>query len=153
MTLSWEFGFLNSIFKNRFKALQPEVSKIEAGLLLYASKYCLDILRNLSAFAWTVIAGALAAALLLIRDRLTLRREMSERERDEAIEQNTARTLHWWHTGFLILAIVAVVLDFRRTGHQPGWFLLDIAVVAIIVFKYYRDRSEGRIEPRRSSKA
>jgi hypothetical protein len=96
----------------------------------------------------------LAVYLLLIRDRHTLRPGMSQAERNRVARQNRARTVHWWHVLFLVAAIVALVLNFRRTGHQPPWAqLAEIAVVAILVFKYYRDRSEERIEPHRTGKA
>ena len=111
-------------------------------------------LHSLIPIVTTALAVALAAYLLFIRDRRTLRPEMSPAERNRVASQNHARTMHWWHVLFLIAAIVAFVLNFRRTGRQPPWAqLAEIAVVAILVFKYYRDRSEERIEPHRSGKA
>jgi Na+/H+ antiporter NhaD/arsenite permease-like protein len=99
------------------------------------------------------IAVALAVYLLLIRDRRTLRAGMSQAERNRVTRQNRVRTVHWSHVLFLVVTIVALVLNFRRTGHQPPWATLaEIAVLAILVFRYYRDRSEERIELRQSSK-
>jgi dolichol kinase len=129
--------------------------KIEARFLLCASKLLLNAFHNVVPIAVTAIAVALAAYLLLIRDRLVRCPEMSKAERDRAIRQNRARKVHWSHIILLIAAVVAVVLNFRRTGHQPPWAqLAEIAIVAILVFKYYRDRSEDRIEkPHQSGKA
>jgi Na+/H+ antiporter NhaD/arsenite permease-like protein len=96
------------------------------------------------------IAVALAAYMLLVRDRSTLRPGMSQAERNRVSRQNHARTVHWSHVIFLIAAIVALVLNFQRTGRQPPWATLaEIAVLAILVFKYYRDRSEERIGSQR----
>jgi hypothetical protein len=91
---------------------------------------------------------ALAIALLLFRDRRTLHPEMSAAERRSAIARNSAQTVHWWHVAGLAVIINALLLDRNRIPHQRAWTLmLDAAIAAFLIFRYYRKRSEERSEP------
>jgi len=92
------------------------------------------------------VVVALAVALLLVRDHLTLRAEMSKKGLRCAIERNSARTVRWSHVLFLVAATVALFLSARNPKHQVSWQILaEMAVVAIIVSKYDRDRSEAAL--------
>jgi hypothetical protein len=85
-----------------------------------------------------IIAGLLAGAIIFlrVRDRRTLRPEMSPAERRNAIARNTAQTLHWWHVAGLAAIINAAFLD-------RAWVrLFDGAIGAFLVFRYYNKRSD-----------
>jgi hypothetical protein len=84
-----------------------------------------------------IIAGLLAGAIIFlrVRDRRTLRPEMSLAERRSALAHNTAQTFHWWHVAGLAAIINATLLD-------RAWVrLFDAAIVAFLIFRYYRKRS------------
>lgn len=89
----------------------------------------------------------LAAALLLWRDRRTLRPDMSATERRRAIENNTARTLNWWHLLVLAGILAALALNLGKLRYQPWWLVVEAAIPAFLVFRYYRKRSEESIKP------
>jgi predicted histidine transporter YuiF (NhaC family) len=88
---------------------------------------------------------ALVIAFLLFRDRRTLRPEMSAAERRSAVARNVAQTFHWWHVAGLAAIINAVLLD--RTWVR----LFDAAIVAFLMFRYYRKRSDVQSKPASSS--
>jgi hypothetical protein len=101
-----------------------------------------------------IIAGLLAGAvaLLLFRDRLTLRAEMSPAERRSALARNTAQTIHWWHVAGLAVLINALLLDRDRIPHQRAWTLVfDAAISAFLIFRYYSKRSNEQSKPASSS--
>ncbi len=90
---------------------------------------------------------ALAIAFLVLRDRRTLRAEMSADERRRAIARNSAQTAHWWYVAGLAAMINALVLDFTHISHQSVSFRIgEIGVTLFIVFRYYRARSKQSIE-------
>jgi hypothetical protein len=90
-----------------------------------------------------IIAGLLAGAIIFlrVRDRRTLRPEMSPAERRNALTRNTAQTFYWWHVAGLAAIINATLLD-------RAWVrLLDAAIVAFLVFRYYGKRSDEQPFP------
>ena len=94
-----------------------------------------------------IIAGLLAGAIifLLVRDRRTLRPEMSPAERRSALARNTLQTFHWWHVAGLAAIINAALLD-------RAWVrLFDGAIVAFVIFRYYSKRSDEERKPSPSS--
>jgi hypothetical protein len=94
-----------------------------------------------------IIAGLLAGAIIFlrVRDRRTLRPEMSAAERRSAVARNIAQTFHWWHVAGLAAIINAVLLD--RTWVR----LFDAAIVAFLMFRYYRKRLDVQSKPASSS--
>jgi hypothetical protein len=97
-----------------------------------------------------IIAGLLAGAItfLRVRDRRTLRPEMSAAQRRSALARNTAQTFHWWHVAGLAAAINALLLERNRIPNQRAWVLVfDAGVAALLVFLYYRKRSDEQNEP------
>jgi hypothetical protein len=96
-----------------------------------------------------IMAGLLAGAIIFlwVRDSRTLRPEMSPEERRSALARNTAQTFHWWHVAGLAAIINATLLD-------RAWVrLFDAAIVAFLIFRYYRKRADERGEPDSSSSA
>jgi hypothetical protein len=87
-----------------------------------------------------IIAGLLAGAIIFlrVRDRRTLRPGMSPAERRNAIARNTAQMAHWWHVAGLAAIINAALLD-------RAWVrLIDAAIVAFLIFRYYSKRSDDQ---------
>ena len=96
-----------------------------------------------------IIAGLLAGAIIFlrVRDRRTLRPEMSPAERRNALARNTAQTLFWWHVAGLAAIINAALVD-------RAWVrLFDAAIVGFLIFRYYRKRSGEQSQPSSSSKS
>lgn len=94
-----------------------------------------------------IIAGLLAGAIMFlrVRDRRTLRPEMSPTERRSALARNTAQAFHWWHVAGLAAIINAALLD-------RAWVrLFDAAIGAFLIFRYYRKRSDEQSKPASSS--
>lgn len=103
-------------------------------------------------FAMSLLMVALpvgaAAAILLFRDRHTLRPDMSAAERRRAIRSNTGKTLHLWH--MIVLFGILAVLAFGpgSKGRHSAWPpVAEAAVAALLVFRYYRQRAEESIQP------
>ncbi|HKD79380.1 MAG TPA: hypothetical protein VKH81_06770 [Candidatus Angelobacter sp.] len=89
-----------------------------------------------------------AAAILLFRDRRTLRPDMSPGERSRAINRNTARTLNWWHLIVLIGIFAVLVLGPGGKGRNRSSIpVVEAAVAAFLVFRYYRQHAEESIKP------
>jgi hypothetical protein len=104
-------------------------------------------------FAMSLLVGAvpvgMAAAILLLRDRHTLRPGMSAVERRSTIDRNTAGTVHLVHILALIASLAAVVLSSIR--HQNPWYwIAEASIFAFVVFRFYRLRAEESIQPRPS---
>ena len=94
-----------------------------------------------------IIAGLLAGAIIFlrVRDRRTLRLEMSPAERRDALAHNTAQAFHWWHVAGLAAIINATLLD-------HAWVrLFDAAIIAGLIFRYYSRRSDEQRKPASSS--
>ena len=98
---------------------------------------------NEFAVLMVIIAGLLAGAVIFlrVRDRRTLRPEMSPTERRNALAHNTAQTFHWWHVAGLAAIINAALLD-------RAWVrLFDAAIAGVLIFRYYSKRSGEQSEP------
>jgi hypothetical protein len=101
-----------------------------------------------------IIAGLLAGAIIFlrVRDRRTLRPEMSPAERRRAVARNSAHAAHWWHVAGLAAIINALLLDRDRVPHQRAWTLVfDAAISAFLIFRYYSKRSDEQSKPASSS--
>lgn len=97
------------------------------------------------------LVPALAIALLLLRDRRTLGHEMSAVARRRAIDENTAKTVNWWHLIMLFCILAAMALNLGRLAHQQARArVAEAAVAAFLIFRYYRKRSEESV-PRQSA--
>ena len=98
----------------------------------------------------TALVVGMAAAILLFRDRRTLRPEMSAAERRRVVDRNTAGTLQLVHILALIGGLAAVILGSIR--HQNSWYgIAEVSLIAFLVFRYYRLRAEESIPPRPSA--
>jgi hypothetical protein len=90
---------------------------------------------------------ALAIGFLLWRDRRTLRPDMSPAERRRAVANNASKTAHWWHIAGLAAILNVLLLEGHRLPHQRvSAMVLDAALAAFLVFRYYRKRSEETIK-------
>ncbi|HEY7402593.1 MAG TPA: hypothetical protein VIB39_03660 [Candidatus Angelobacter sp.] len=89
----------------------------------------------------------LAIALLIFRDRRTLRPGMSAAERRRAIRDNSERTTHWWHLIVLAMIFTVLALNLVKTRQQAWQRIGEAAIAAFLVFRYYRKRSEESIHP------
>jgi heme exporter protein D len=95
-----------------------------------------------------VLLLALAVALLVVRDRRTLHPGMSAAERRRAIARNAVQTAHWWHVAGFAAIMNMLLFDRQRIPHQRTWALLvNAAVTAYFIFRYYRIRSEEHTNP------
>jgi hypothetical protein len=95
-----------------------------------------------------IISGLLAGAIIFlrVRDRRTLRPEMSPAERRNALARNTAQAFNWWHVVGLAAIINAALID-------RAWVrLFDAAIGAFLIFRYYYGkRSDEQSQPASSS--
>lgn len=96
-----------------------------------------------------IIGGLLAGAIIFlwVRDRRTLRPEMSPAERRNILARNTAQTFFWWHVVGLAAIINAALVD-------RAWVrLLDASTVGFVIFRYFSKRSDEQSQPSSSSKS
>ncbi len=68
----------------------------------------------------TVLFG-LAALILIFRDKLTLKPNMSAEEREAAISKRSNRLQRGWAIAFVIMASVALPLHVFGVEHEPLW--------------------------------
>lgn len=88
----------------------------------------------------------LAASLLFLRDKMTLRHGISQQERNRLIKSHSSRTVDWWHGLTVFFACVSLPLNLANFAHQQARSRVFEAILALLViFFYYRKRSEERI--------
>jgi uncharacterized membrane protein YgcG len=81
----------------------------------------------------TVLFG-LAALILIFRDKLTLKPNMSAEEREAAISKRSNRLQRGWAIAFVIMASVALPLHVFGVEHEPLWQrLLYLGLAAFII--------------------
>lgn len=88
----------------------------------------------------------LAAAVLFIRDRLTLRSGLTREERNRITKARSIRALNRWRVFTLFCAVVSLPFNLADFGHQQARYRAVEAIIAIFfIFRYYRKRSEIQI--------
>ena len=88
----------------------------------------------------------LAAAVLFVRDRLTLRSGMTREERNRITKARSIRALNRWRVFILFCAVVSLPFNLADFGHQQARYRAVEAIIAIFfIFRYYSKRSEIQI--------
>jgi hypothetical protein len=88
----------------------------------------------------------LAAAGLLIRDRLTFSSDMSREERDRITRIRSIRALNRWRVFILCCAVISLPFNLVDFGHRDARYRSVEAIIAIFfIFRYYNKRSEIQI--------
>jgi Cu/Ag efflux pump CusA len=79
----------------------------------------------------------LAALILIFRDKVTLKQNMSAEEREAAISKGSNRLRRGWAIVFVIMAVVALPLHAFGVEHEPLWQrLLYSGLAAFIVINF-----------------
>jgi drug/metabolite transporter (DMT)-like permease len=92
----------------------------------------------------TVLFG-LAALILIFRDKLRLRPNMSAEEREAAISKRPNRLQRGWAIAFVIMASVALPIHVFGFEHEPLWQrLLYSGLAALIVVNFLRSWHRSR---------
>jgi len=108
--------------------------------------------------ALTLLFG-LAALILIFRDKVTLKPNMSAEEREAAISKRSNHLQRGWAIAFVIMAVVALPLHAFGVEHEPLWQrLLYSGLAAFIVINFllswHRSRNrEGSGKGQSESKA
>lgn len=88
------------------------------------------------AVALAVLFG-IAALILIISDKVTLRPNMSAEEREAAISKRSYRLHRGWTIAFVIMAAVALPIHAFGAEHEPLWQrLLYSGLAAFIVVNF-----------------
>jgi hypothetical protein len=92
------------------------------------------------------IVVGLAAGILFVLDRLTLRRGLSREERRAIVEKRTRRWQRAWFTFYLSCAVIALVVNALNLEHESlrsriGWSVP--AAVVVILFLLSKDKDKG----------
>ena len=98
------------------------------------------------AVSLAVVFG-LAALILVFRDKVTLKPNMSPEERDAAITESSQRLHRGWATALFIMALVALPLHAFGLKDEPFWQrVLFFGVAALIIINFllrWRDSNHG----------
>jgi hypothetical protein len=83
------------------------------------------------------IVVGLAAGILFLVDRLTLRSGLSEEERRSLVEKRTQRWQRVWSVFYLSCAVIALVVNVLNPGHEAlGWRIGWCVVAALVVIRF-----------------
>jgi uncharacterized membrane protein YhaH (DUF805 family) len=82
--------------------------------------------------ALTVLFG-LAALILIFRDKVTLKPNMSPEEREAAISKRSNHLQRGWAIAFVIIAVVILPLHVFGVEHEPLWQRLFYSVLAAFI--------------------
>jgi hypothetical protein len=100
------------------------------------------------AISLAVVVG-LAALILVFRDKVTLKPNMSAEERDAAIVKRSKRLHRGWLTALFIMALVALPVHAFGLIDEPLWQRLAFfGLAALIVISFLlgrRDPDQGRL--------
>ena len=88
-----------------------------------------------------------AAGILFVLDRLTLRRGLSQEERRAVVEKRTRRWQRVWSIFYLSCAVIALVVNALNLEHESlrsriGWSVP--AAVVVIMFLLSKDKDDDR---------
>jgi hypothetical protein len=106
-------------------------------------------------FALSVVAiFGLAALILVFRDKVTLKPNMSAEERDAAITKSSNRLHRRWATALFIMALIALPVHAFGLIGEPLWQrLVFLGLAAFIVISFLlslRDSKHGGLEDEES---
>jgi hypothetical protein len=121
---------------------------VECGKL--SIKACFSSMVQFINVALTILIASspvlLAAAVLFVRDRLTLRSGMTRQERDQIIRARSIRALRRWHGFILFCACFSLPFNLADLGHQQARYRVMEAIIAILfIFRSLGKRSEIQI--------
>jgi hypothetical protein len=89
--------------------------------------------------ACLLVPFALAAGILFIIDRWTLRKTLSAGERKAVVDSRTSRWLRYYGFFFFLLAVMAVFVNAFHLGHESmGWRVSGFLLAAFVVLSYLR---------------
>ena len=84
-----------------------------------------------------LVPFALAAGIQFVRDRLTLRKNLSAEERKALVDSCTGRWLRYYGFFFFIMAVIALFVNAFNLGHESlRWRVAWFAVAAFVVLSY-----------------
>jgi hypothetical protein len=95
------------------------------------------------------IVVGLAAGILFVLDRLTLRPHLSEEERRTLVEKRTRRWQHAWGAFYLFCAMIALIVNTLTLEHETlrqriGWTVPALMVVIWFLFSRGHNNDEDR---------
>src|SRR4051812_47345696 len=91
------------------------------------------------------VVFGLAALILVFRDKVTLKPNMSAEERDTAITKSSSRLHRGWATALFIMALVALPVHAFGLEDEPLWQrLLFIGLAALIVINFFLSWPDSR---------
>ena len=100
-----------------------------------------DVLTTVASLA---VVFSLAAGILFIVDRFSLRRELTKKERRDFVEKRSLRWGRRYGIFTLILAVIALVVNAFNLGHEPlGWRIGWSAAAAAVVIRFLLPKDEG----------
>ena len=84
-----------------------------------------------------LVPFALAAGILFVLDRRTLRKNLSAEERKALVDSRTGRWLRYYGFFFFIMAVIALFVNAFNLGHaslrwRVAWFVIAAFVVLVI---------------------
>jgi len=93
------------------------------------------------------IIVAVAAGILFVIDRLSLRSELTDEERRNFVAKRTQRWQHRWGIFYLSCAVIALVVNALNLGHETlrsriGWSVPAAAVVIFYLLSRGKHESE-----------
>jgi MFS family permease len=84
-----------------------------------------------------LVPFALAAGILFVMDRLTLRKNLSAEERKTVVDSRTGRWLRYYGFFFCIMAVIALFVNAFNLGHESlRWRVAWFAAAAFVVLRY-----------------
>jgi MFS family permease len=87
--------------------------------------------------ACLLVPFALAAGILFIIDRLTLRKTLSAGERKAVVDSRTGRWLRYYGFFFFIIAVIALFVNAFNLGHESvGWRVAWFLIAGFVVLSY-----------------
>jgi intracellular septation protein A len=123
-----------------------------SGKLAYGFQISKDDIIGI-AISLAVVFG-LAALILVFRDKVTLKPNMSAEERHAAITKSSKRLHRGWATALFIMALVALPVHAFGLKDEPFWQrLLFFGLAALIVINFLwsrRDSNHGGLRDEES---
>jgi|CZKJ01.1.fsa_nt_gi hypothetical protein len=87
--------------------------------------------------ACLLVLFSLAAGILFVIDRLTLRKTLSAEERKAAIDTRTERWHRRWNSFFFVMAFIVLFVNAFNLGHESiGWRVGWFVIAAFVVLGY-----------------
>ncbi len=108
------------------------------GKLAYGFQISKDDIDDIIGIAiFLAVVFGLAALILVFRDKVTLKPNISAEERDAAITKSSKRLQRGWATALFIMALVALPLHAFGLIDEPFWQrLLFFGLAALIVINF-----------------